>query len=187
MALLHPKDKVGSFSFNPNESKEDKKDTPQPVGANEEPLFNWSSPNGFSNSKNLMWYLALIVITLGLSTLIYFATKDKITTAVIIVSGILIGIYASKKPRLTDYQLTLHGFTINGRYYNFGSYRSFSVVHHDDSSSVVFTPLKRFMPYMYIYFSGDMTERVEAALTGALPKETSRQDFIDNLLRKIGF
>jgi len=187
MALFQFKDKVEGFGFNPNESKKDKKNAPQPVGANEEPLFNWSSPNGFSNSKNLMWYLVLVVITLGISALIYFVTKDKITTAVIIVSGILVGIYASKKPRLTNYQLTPHGFTINGRYYDFGSYRSFSVVHHGDSSSVVFTPLKRFVPYMYIYFSGDMTEQVEVALTGALPKETSRQDFIDNLLRKIGF
>ncbi len=185
MAISKSEDK--GFSFNANKDKEDKENAFQPDGKNEEPLFNWSSPNGFSNSKNIIWYLVLIIVTLGLSALIYFSTKDKITTAVIIVSGILIGIYASKKPRVVNYQLTPNGFTVNGRYYNFSSYRSFSVVHHGGSSSVVLTPLKRFMPYMYIYFSDDMAEKIEAVLTGVLPKETSRQDFIDNLLRKIGF
>ena len=187
MAILPRRNNDKGFSFNPNEDTENAKNSVQSDGKNEEPLLKWSSPNGFFNSKNVIWYLGLIVITLVISALVYLFTKDKITTGVIIVSGILIGIYASKKPRLTDYQLTTHGFTINGRYYSFGSYRSFAVVHHGESSSLVLTPLKRFMPYMYIYFPGDMTEKIQTAFTSALPLETSRQDFIDNLLRKIGF
>jgi hypothetical protein len=187
MAKSKKENKDKGFSFNPDKDREDKENAFRPDGKNEEPLFKWSSPNGFSNSKNLFWYLVLIIVTLGISALVYFSTKDKITTAVIIVSGILIGIYASKKPHVVNYQLTPTGFTINGRYYNFGSYRSFSVVQHGDSSSIVLTPLKRFMPYMYIYFSGDMSEKIEAVLISILPKETSRQDSIDNLLRKIGF
>lgn len=192
----------GGFKYNPNDKVEPDKSSEVIVGGQEpqsdsqpdlppeeadQPLFNWSAPDSFSAHKNFSWYLVLLVLTLGVSAGVYFITKDKITTSVILVSGFLIGIYAAKKPKSVNYQLTKYGFTINGRYHEFGDYRSFSIVNHGDGRSAVLTPLKRFMPYMYIYFERDIEQQILTALTDVLPKETSHKDAIDNILRKIGF
>lgn len=192
------KEEQASFTYNPQDKADPepksevvvsdgapKEDVPAEVS--EEPLFNWSAPDSFSMTKNASWYIMLLLITLGVSAAIYFLTKDKITTGVILVSGLLIGVYAAKKPKTVNYQLTKHGFTVNGRYHEFGEYRSFSVVIHGDARSVVLTPLKRFMPYMYIYFASDMEQQITSSLADVLPKETSHRDAIDNVLRKIGF
>lgn len=185
-----------NFKYNPGSDSSDSDKavsidqpliTDNPKEDVDKPIFKWSAPDSFSVNKQFSWYLALIVITLGVAAGIYLLTKDKITTAVILVSGILIGVYASKKPKMVDYQLTKHGFTINGRYHQFGEYRSFSVIYHGDIRSAVLTPLKRFMPYMYIYFASDMEQKILPTLVDVLPKETSHKDTLDNLLRKIGF
>jgi hypothetical protein len=183
------------FVFTPDDKPSGKKSevvtsSPPPdkaVEKGDEPLFNWSAPDSFSVSKSPMWYLGLLLITIVVAGVIYLLTKDKISTAVILVSGLLIGIYAARKPKMINYQLTRYGFTINGHYYQFGSYRSFSVVHHGDGRSIVLTPLKRFMPYMYIYFERDMEPQITSALDDVLPKETSHKDTIDRVLRKVGF
>lgn len=158
-----------------------------PSAKADEPLFNWSAPDSFYVSKSFFWYFTLLVITVALSAVIYFFTKDKITTAVILISGLLLGIYAGKKPKMIDYQLTKFGFTINGRYHRFGEYRSFSVSHHGDGRIVALTPLKRFMPYTYINFTKDLEQQITTALTESLPKEITHGDSVDKILRKIGF
>ncbi|MHB1864877.1 MAG: hypothetical protein ACYCPS_01770 [Candidatus Saccharimonadales bacterium] len=188
------KDQQTGFQYNPHDGKDIEQG---PIGhkeseeltpsSDDEPLFNWSSPDSFSARKDIVWYLVLILVTLIVAAGIYLITKDKITTSVIIVSGILVGIYASKKPRLVNYQVTKYGFTVNGRYHRFGEYRSFSIVHHGEGRSAILTPLKRFMPYMYIYFASDIEQKIESILTDVLPKETSRKDALDKIIRKIGY
>ncbi len=193
-------DGTDGFKYTPNDKAEQQQNTPvvdsgeshEPqenaqVGSGDEPLFNWAAPDSFSDSKKAGWYLILLIVTVIVTGSIYLLTKDKITTGVIIVSGILIGVYATKKPRTVNYQLTRYGFTVNGRYHQFGEYRSFAVVHHGDGRSAVLTPLKRFMPYMYIYFTSDIEPKIVSALNDALPKETAHRDALDNVLRKIGF
>lgn len=188
-----------NFTYNPEDDPKKKPAHAKPKNENkniasqvpaekeDEPLFNWSSANSFSDKKNFMWYLSLLAATLVVSAALYLLTKDKVTTAVILVSGLLIGVYGGKKPKVVNYQLTKYGFTVNGRYYNFGSYRSFAVIHHGKSGGVVLTPLKRFMPYMYIYFGNDMEQQITSTLTSALPKEASHNDAIDRIIRMIGF
>ncbi len=184
-----------TFKYNPKDKPEVKQPevvvsdhtADAPPLTEDEPLFNWSAPDSFSANKSVYWYLSLLLITLVAAGVIYLLTHDKITTGVILASGLLIGIYAAKRPRMVNYQLTKYGFTINGRYYEFGRYRSFAIVHHGDGRSVVLTPLKRFMPYMYIYFEHDMEPQITSALTDVLPKETAHSDAIDKVLRKIGF
>jgi hypothetical protein len=183
------------FKYNPDDKPDEQKNAvvvsnpaPQvPLEKADEPLFNWASPDSFSARKSFAWYLILLVGTVVVSGIVYLLTADKITTAVIVVSGLLIGFYGSKKPRMVKYQLTRYGFTINGRYYEFGRYRSFAVVNHGDGRSAVLTPLKRFMPYVYIYFENDIEPQITSALTDVLPKENAHTDTIDRVLRKIGF
>ena len=150
-------------------------------------LLNWRAAESFSTSKNFQWYLILTIGTIAFATAIYFFTGDKITTSVILIGGILIGIYGAKKPKVFQYQLTENGLNINGRYYRFDSFRSFSVVSHGGAHSIVLTPMKRFIPYLYMYYGSDVEEKLTTTLSNALPRQTSHNDLIDKVLRNIGF
>ncbi|MEI9913685.1 MAG: hypothetical protein WDN66_01640 [Candidatus Saccharibacteria bacterium] len=195
-----PKDDKAGFVFNPKDTTEET-ESPEPTDPapneplnnehtsekDDEPLFNWSAPNSYSSSKSFNWYLILIVCTLVLTAAVFFITKDKITTAVIVVSGLLVGVYAAKKPKNVNYQLTKYGFAVNGRHYRFGEFRSYTIVSHGSNRSAVLTPLKRFVPYMYINFASDMEQEISNSLADVLPQDISHKDTLDNVLRKIGF
>ena len=150
-------------------------------------LLNWQAAESFSLNKNFQWYLILTIGTIAFATIIFYFTRDKITTGVILIGGLLIGIYGAKKPRIFSYQLTNNGFSVNGKNYQFGSFRSFSVVSYSGAHSIVLTPMKRFMPYMYIYCGDDVEQKLTDALTNVLPRQTSHNDLIDRVLRNIGF
>ena len=179
------------FSYRPDEGddkqKSDKKLFSEPVTTEDKALFNWSAPDSFSTTKSALWYLSLIVLTLAVAAGVYFLLKDKVTTTVIVISGLLIAIYGSKKPKTIDYQLTQYGFTVNGRHHFFRDYRSFSIINHSHVSSIVLTPLKRFMPYTYIFFENKLESKISSALVDVLPKETNHSDTLDKILRRIGF
>jgi hypothetical protein len=182
--------KDAEFTYNPGDgpSAYTSQDVITEVSPKEdEPLVNWSSVNSYSHSKTTSWYFIVILITVGISSIIYLFTKDRITTGVILVCGILLSVYGGKKPKTVDYQLTRSGFTVNGKYYQFSNFRSFSVIHQEIGSSVILTPLKRFLPYSYIYFDKDLEDQISTALADVLPFEAHRKDLVEDFLRKIGF
>jgi hypothetical protein len=179
--------KTSGSDLNVNNTNETLLQGNNTIDQNDDLLFNWSAPDSFSIRKSILWYLILIIGTVVIASAIFLITKDKITTGVILLSGFLIGVYATKKPKMVDYQLTKYGFAINGRRYKFGSYKSFSVIQHGDFRSAVLIPLKRFLPRMYINFDSSTEQKITAVLSGILPKETSRNDPIDKILIKIGF
>ena len=153
----------------------------------DEPLINWTSVNSYTVRKTFSWYLTLITLTAAIAIVVYLITKDKVTSAVLLVSGILIAIYAGKKPKVVNYQLTRNGFTVNGKYYEFSSFRSFAIIHQGVGASAVLTPLKRFLPYSYIYFERDLEDQIATALSEVLPFEDQHTDSVESFLRRIGF
>lgn len=182
----HKQDKIedsDNLSLNSTEEKQWAENTEN----EDKSLFDWEAADSFSVKKSPVWYIVLTAITLLVSSGIYLLTKDKITTAVMLVSGLLIGIYGGKKPKVFKYQMSNFGFKINDRYYKFSSYRSFAIIQHGNGRSIVLTPLGRLTPYMYIYFNKDVEDKLISKLNEVLPKEDRHSDIIDGLFRKIGY
>ena len=161
-------------------------DTSRSKTGTSEPLV-WAALDSMTSSKTPAWYLVLAILTLAFSSGVYLFTKDKITTAVVIVSGILIGVYAAKKPKMVDYQIDGHGFKVGQRNYIFGNFKSFSIVRQGENLVAVLVPLRRFMPYMYINFTIADEEKITDTLAKTLPIESNRRDYIEGFLRRIGF
>ena len=179
-----------NFKFNPSDDSQlsdtqIQTDSIEPKA--DDPLINWSSVNFYYQSKTVFWYLSVLLISFVVSALIYLITRDKITAGVIMLSGIVIIIYGGRKPKEVAYQLTSSGFTVNGKFYQFSSFRSFSIIHQSLGSSAVLTPLKRFLPYTYIYFNNDLEDQISTALSDALPFVADHKDPLENFFKKIGF
>ncbi len=149
--------------------------------------IEWNAVDAIFKDKTINWYLALFAITIGLSGLIILLTKDKMTAGVILVSGLLIGLYGSKKPRTIHYELTEKSIYIDGREHPLNSYKSFSILQAHESSTALLAPLKRLEPYTYVSFSPEIQNEAVEALSGIMPREMVKINAFDRLLRSIGF
>lgn len=158
--------------------------TPQP------PLdqaITWTASEFISNEKGTGWYAILFAGSAVLAALVYFLTKDKISTGVVVLAALAFANFAGHQPRTQQYGISRDGVQIGMKLYNFQDFKTFSVIEEGAIASIVFMPLKRFMPPLTIYVAPDMEDQVVDYLGAFLPFEQRRADAIDNLLRRIGF
>ncbi len=140
-----------------------------------------------AHDKSAGWYTALAVGTLLLAGGIYLLTRDFISTGVIVVAGILLGVYAGHQPRQLEYSVSHHGFTVGQKQFSYEEFRWFSIAPEGAFSSLVFMPLKRFAATTTIYYPPEAEERILTIITNHLPMEEHRSDAVDKLLRRIRF
>jgi hypothetical protein len=148
---------------------------------------NWTASEFIAHEKSLNWYLVLAASVLFFTALVFFATRDKITTAVIILAAIIFGVYAARKPRTLSYRLGSAGLLVGEKFYDFNQFRSFVVFHEGVFSSISFMPLKRFMPILTVYYSPEDEQRIMQLLSLRLPMENHGRDAIDRFLHRIRF
>ncbi len=71
--------------------------------------------------------------------------------------------------------------------YALQGFKSFSITEDGAIASIIFMPLKRFMPALTIYMAPDVEDKVVNYLSDVLPMERHRQDAVDSLLKRIRF
>ncbi|MGH7249753.1 MAG: hypothetical protein ACREGC_02155, partial [Minisyncoccia bacterium] len=119
---------------------------------------------------------------------IYFITHGDIVTIVLVVLAVLaFGILAARKPRELDYSVDDTGLKIGEKFYQFSSFRSFSIVQEDAVESIWFMPLKRFMPPLTIYFDPEDGQKIVDVLAQILPVENRQLDPVDKLMHRLRF
>ncbi len=152
-----------------------------------EEVVSWSAVEFIAHNKSVGWYTTLVLVTAAISALVFFVTKDKISTSIIIFVAIIFGITAARKPQTIGYKLDGSGLTIDQKFYDYDQFRSFAVVDERTLSSIVFMPMRRFMPLLTIYFDHDDEDKIVDLLADRMPMETHRLDLVDQLLRRIRF
>ncbi len=148
---------------------------------------NWTASEFIAHSKGLGWYLGLAVFTIVLDVLLFLWTHDVLTVVVLPVFAVLFGIIAARKPRVMEYRLDAKGLFIGERLYPFADFKSFSIQDDGAFSSIMFLPIKRFMPPVAIYYEPKDEERVLQVLAQYLPMEHRTHDLTDRLARRIRF
>lgn len=147
----------------------------------------WTASEFIAHQKSFGWYTILAVVIFALSGLAYLVTRDVITAGVIIICGILFGIYAGHQPRELDYVVDAQGLSIAGKHYSFEQFRSFAVMEEGAFVSINLLPLRRFAPGLTIYLSPQDEQAVADILAERLPREDRSHDPVDRLMRRIRF
>lgn len=168
---------------------------PAPVMADPQPELppqpdvsvDWTASEYIAHDKSVTWFLALIGGTVVLALLVFFLTHDIISVGLVGIVALYMGILANRKPRVLDYHVDNHGITIEGKFYPFGDFRSFGVLQEGAFSSIVFTPMKRFMPPLSIYYPPEQQNDIADAISMYLPFEPVRFDAMDSILHRIRF
>lgn len=159
---------------------------PEPT-LEEEAEVSWEASEYIHHQKNSSWYLGFIGVVILAGTLLYLLLRDIFSVVVLILMAVAVGIYAGRKPQVQRYALSQSGLSIGNRHYSFDEFRSFSLNEEGSVLSVTFTPLKRFMPPISIYFMPQDADRIGDVLEGALPHEEHEPDIVDRLMKKIRF
>lgn len=149
--------------------------------------IEWTASEFIAHEKGAGWYGALVAGGITVAAVDYFLTKDVFSTGVILFATVVFGLFAARKPKTQQYALDRHGIHVGVRSYGFQEFKNFSVIQEGAIPSVVFMPLKRFMPPLTIHVEPGMEDRVVDYLAAILPFEPHRTDLIDGLLRRIHF
>jgi len=147
----------------------------------------WTASEFIHHEKNFKWYLWLGIVTAVISALVWFVTKDVLSTLTMIIAGAVLGIVASKKPRTLEYRIDNEGLQINGKNYPFDQFRSFAVVHEGAFSSLVFIPLKRFALLTTAYYDPVDENKIIDLLSSSIPMEEKKRDWVESLMWKIRY
>jgi hypothetical protein len=170
-------------------SDADNPEITQPRAKNKGPIagFSWKATIGPIEKKSPAWYMVLIIITVIIAGAVFLLTKDKISTGVVVLCGVVFGVYAARKPREIEYSISDVGFTIGLKKYNFSSFKSFSIVDNSDTFTLSFTPLRRFMPSIYLTFSRTEESKINGIVGQKLAIEKTNGDLLEKFTRLIRF
>jgi hypothetical protein len=152
-----------------------------------ENVITWSASEYIGNPKSMTWFAMLAAAAVAVAVIVYFITSDYVSTVVIIVLGIIVGVFAARQPNVLQYSLDRAGIHMGLRFYPYNSFKSFSVVDDGAFSHISLLPLKRFMPNMAIHYAPTDEEKITKTLADYLPYEEHQGDVIENFSRRVRF
>jgi len=147
----------------------------------------WSASEYIHHDRGAAWYALLLLGTAGLAAAVYLLTKDYFATGAIAVVGIIVGVFAARKPSQVTYEISDSGLKVGQKLYPFNQFKSFSITHDAGVSSVSLLPLKKFMPPVDAYFGPADEEKITDLVGRHLPYEERKTAGIDRLSRKLKF
>jgi hypothetical protein len=152
-----------------------------------EGFVRWTSLEFAHHEKTASWYGALVVGTVVFGGLIWLLTKSIFSLVVLFVCATVLGVFAARKPREFQYELDEAGLRIEQKTYSYGDFRSFSIIPEGSLSSIVFIPMKRFLPPTTIYYDPADEPKIVSVLSARIPLEPARRDVVDRFVARIRF
>ena len=148
---------------------------------------SWSASEYIDHTRGVGWYTALILGTAGLTGAIYLITRDYFASATMPIIGLVVGVFASRKPQQVKYELSGSGIRVGEKPYSYNLFKSFSIIRDGALLSVNLLPTKRFMMPVSAYFDSTDEEKITATIGNHLPYEERGMDGVDKLSRRLKF
>ncbi|MBP9711649.1 MAG: hypothetical protein KBD55_01280 [Candidatus Pacebacteria bacterium] len=135
-------------------------------------------------SKDWFWALGVIVFAVSAAALIY---GNYFFAILIIISGALLGFYATREPDMVRYEIVDKGIVINSRLFPFKEVKSFFV--QKEPKPILFVKTRRvFMPVVNIPIEEDMMERIhQIFLESEVIEEEMKEHPSEKIMDVLGF
>lgn len=161
----------------------------QPISSQTQPntQISWTASEFIAYQKNKSWYVLAVAGVILVAGLIFLATKDTISTIVTIALGVLFIVFASRKPRVLNYEISDKGIRIGDKLHLYRTMKSFAVIEEGTIRSIDILPMQRFMPAISMYYDPKDEDVIISSLGKFLPQENREQPLIDKLMHKIRF
>ena len=159
--------------------------TPAVEPDDSEILVRWQGPEHLYSERSMVWYAVLVLATLIMMAIAYFAFNSLTFTILLPVMAVALGVYAHRPPEIIDYTLTRKGLYVRDRLMLYDQFKSFDVVTINNVHHIALIPRKRFQLGQNIYFPEESGEKIVDMLAARLPMKEVKPDFIDRILAKL--
>ena len=135
-------------------------------------------------SPDWFWALGIIVATGSIAAIIF---SDYFFAVLIILSGLLLGFFAMRKPDLVSYELNSKGLRIRNRLYPYENIKSFWV--QVEIKPILFINSQRvFMPIIAIPIKENMAEDIHSILLAQNVVEKEMKEHpSEKIMEALGF
>lgn len=151
------------------------------------PHVEWTASEYLAHQKTAGWFGLLALGTVGLTAVVFLVTRDVVSTLVIPVLGIILGVFAAREPRVLPYAVDSSGIHVADKFYPYGGFKSFSLAADQAISYISLQPLKRFMPPLIIHYDPADEDKIMDTLAAYLPFEQHKRDVVDSISRRFRF
>lgn len=149
--------------------------------------LEWTASEYIAHEKHAGWYAQVLVAGVVVAILVYIITRDVISAGVIVFAGVIFAVAAARKPRVIAYRVDSGGLTAGQRYFPFSQFKSYAIMQEGPLTTVVFMPLKRFMPTVDVHIPPENAEAILTVLSTSLPLETRKPGLVDTFTNRIRF
>jgi len=135
-------------------------------------------------STDWFWALGIIVVAVCITSIIY---KNYFFAILTILSGILLGFFAIKKPEMVSYELNKKGLKIKTRLFPYKTIKAF-FIHIGPKSTLFIRSGRMFMPTLSIPIQNEMAEEIKSImLLNNIKEEEMKENPSDKIMESLGF
>jgi len=141
-------------------------------------------------SRDWFWALGIIVVTSSIAAIIF---GNYFFAVLLLISGLLLGFFAIKKPEMVSYELDEKGLKIKTRLYPYESIKSFWVQTDSTGDSALQPTLfikseRAFMPILSIPIENKLAENIRSMmLSKNIIEEEMREHLSEKIMEILGF
>lgn len=137
-----------------------------------------------NRSSDWFWALGIIVVTSSIATIIF---ENYFFATLIILSGILLGFFAIKKPDTIIYELNQKGLTIRNRLYPYENIKSFWI--QTELKPILFIHSERaFMPILSMPINETIAEDIHSIMLSKNIAEVEMKEHAsEKIMEALGF
>ena len=148
--------------------------------------IEWSALEYEEKERSVDWFWALgiIVVAGSVTSLIY---GNYFFAILLILSGILLGFFAIKKPEMVSYELNKKGLKIKTRLFPYESMKSFFV--QTTPKPMLFVKSSRmFMPILSMPIEDNLAEDIRSLLlSNNVQEEEMKEGPSERIMERLGF
>lgn len=150
-------------------------------------LIQWRAPEFEKYEKSKTWFIVAGIFFLGLIGLsIWMKSPSMIVSFALM--GLVIFLFALRKPRQVKFAITSKGIMVNERLYRFDDLKSFWIFYDPpEIKKISFESKKTLKPYIIIPLAEQNPVEVRKILVKFLPEIEQEESVIDVLARRLKF
>lgn len=131
------------------------------------------------------WALGVIVVAGSIASFIY---GNLFFGLLLIISGILLGSFAIKKPDLVFYEINQKGLKIKNRLYAYEKIKAFYVKNDIEKPTLFIRSERLFMPVLSIPIKQNDAEEIKNfMLTNNVPETEIKEHISEKIMESLGF
>ena len=154
---------------------------------NEDIAIDWEMDEYLEYRRGPFWYVVLLSGAAVFAIISYIAIGEIIAPLSILAMAVLVLVYSLKKPGRKKYSLTALGLRVGSRLYDYGSFKTFSLVKEQGVAALYLATNQRFLPPLTIYLPLDKDKRIVKRLSQYIAYTPRNIQWSDRLMTYLRF